>query len=101
MKRAREGAMTCSFKRAAVAGVLGFGAVWLLNAIAHAEPGVFEDRLVFGQSAAFDGPAAALGQGMREGVLAAFHEANTAGGVGGRRLELVSYDDSYEPEKAI
>jgi ABC-type branched-subunit amino acid transport system substrate-binding protein len=93
--------MTCSFNRAAVAGVLGFGAMWLPNAIAHAEPGVFEDRVVFGQSAAFDGPAAALGQGMRQGVLAAFNEANAAGGVSGRKLELVSYDDSYEPEKAI
>ncbi len=93
--------MTCSFNRAAVAGVLGFGAICLLNATAHAEPGVFEDRVVFGQSAAFDGPAAALGQGMREGVLAAFNEANAAGGVSGRKLELVSYDDSYEPEKAI
>ena len=63
--------------------------------------GVFDDRIVFGQSAAFDGPAAALGLGMREGILASFNEANAAGGVNGRRLELVSYDDGYEPEKAI
>ena len=33
--------------------------------------------------------------------LAAFGEANAAGGVNGRRLELVSYDDGYEPEMAI
>ena len=71
------------------------------NIAAHAEPGVFDDRIVFGQSAAFDGPAAALGLGMREGILASFNEANAAGGVNGRRLELVSYDDGYEPEKAI
>ena len=90
------------FKGAAVAGLLlGFAAMSLLNAAAHAEPGVFDDRIVFGQSAAFDGPAAALGLGMREGILAAFNEVNAAGGVGGRKLELVSYDDSYEPEKAI
>jgi ABC-type branched-subunit amino acid transport system substrate-binding protein len=56
---------------------------------------------VFGQSAAFEGPAAALGLGMRQGILAAFAEANTAGGVNGRKLELVTYDDGYEPEKAI
>ncbi len=66
-----------------------------------AEQGVFKNRLVFGQSAAFKGPAAALGIGMREGLLAAFNEANTAGGVSGRMLELVSYNDGYEPEKAI
>jgi ABC-type branched-subunit amino acid transport system substrate-binding protein len=84
----------------AVAATLGFGVILLTNA-AKAEPGVFDDRIVFGQSAAFEGPAAALGLGMREGLLASFNEANTAGGVNGRRLELVSHDDGYEPEKAI
>jgi branched-chain amino acid transport system substrate-binding protein len=67
----------------------------------HADPGVFDDRIVFGQSAALRGPAAALGLGMREGILAAFHEANAAGGVHGRKLELISYNDDYEPEVAI
>jgi ABC-type branched-subunit amino acid transport system substrate-binding protein len=73
----------------------------VLAVAAGAEPGVFDDRIVFGQSAAFEGPAAALGVGMRDGILAAFHEANTAGGVQGRKLELVTYDDGYEPERAI
>jgi ABC-type branched-subunit amino acid transport system substrate-binding protein len=68
---------------------------------AQAEPGVFDDRIVFGQSAAFKGPAAALGLGMRQGILTAFEEANAAGGVNGRKLELVSYNDGYEPNKAI
>ena len=72
-----------------------------LTAFARAEPGVFEDKIVFGQSAAFKGPAAALGLGMRQGILAAFEEANAAGGVNGRKLELVSYNDGYEPNKAI
>jgi ABC-type branched-subunit amino acid transport system substrate-binding protein len=67
----------------------------------RAEPGVFQDRIVFGQSAAFEGPAAALGRGMRDGIRAAFHEANRDGGIDGRKLDLVSYDDGYEPEKAI
>jgi len=93
--------MTCWLRRIAVAVLLGFGAVSLTGIVAHAEPGVFDDRIVFGQSAAFDGPAAALGLGMREGILASFNEANAAGGVNGHRLELVSYDDGYEPEKAI
>ena len=67
----------------------------------HAEPGVSDDRILFGQSAAFQGPASALGVGVREGILAAFAEANKAGGVHRRRLELVSYDDGYEPTNAI
>jgi len=72
-----------------------------LAVAARAEPGVFDDHIVFGQSAAFAGPAAALGLGMRTGILAAFAEANAMGGVNRRQLELVSYDDGYEPERAI
>jgi branched-chain amino acid transport system substrate-binding protein len=68
---------------------------------ARADPGVFDDRIVFGQSAAFKGDAAALGLGMRDGILAAFAEANAGGGVHGRKLDLVSYNDGYEPELAI
>ena len=65
------------------------------------EAGVFDNRILFGQSAALEGSAAALGLGMREGILAAFNEVNAAGGVKGRRLELVSRNDGYEPDKAI
>ena len=38
---------------------------------------------------------------MRLGMQAAFREVNEQGGVHGRRLELVSLDDRYEPESAI
>ena len=64
-------------------------------------PGVSEARILFGQSAAFSGPARELGRNMRLGIEAAFREANGGGGVHGRRLELVSLDDAYEPEAAI
>lgn len=70
-------------------------------AAASADPGVTADKIVFGEAAAFEGPAAALGIGMREGIQAAFAEVNKAGGVNGRKLELISVDDSYEPNKAI
>jgi branched-chain amino acid transport system substrate-binding protein len=65
------------------------------------ESGVLDDRIVFGQSAALDGPAAELGRGMRDGILAAFNEVRSSGGINGRVLELISYDDGYEPERAI
>ncbi|MDE2997662.1 MAG: ABC transporter substrate-binding protein [Gemmatimonadota bacterium] len=65
------------------------------------ENGVTEERILFGQSAAFSGPAAQLGTDMKRGIEAAFHEVNRRGGVHGRRLELVSRDDAYEPEAAI
>src|SRR3546814_14689032 len=68
---------------------------------AKAEVGVTNSTITFGQSAALEGPAAALGTGMRAGILAAFAEANSKGGIAGRQLELKSYDDGYEPERAI
>ncbi|MCY4128145.1 MAG: ABC transporter substrate-binding protein [Gammaproteobacteria bacterium] len=64
-------------------------------------PGVTEDQILFGQSAAFEGPAAALGRGMNLGIKAAFAEVNATGGVYGRELKLVQRNDGYEPELAI
>jgi branched-chain amino acid transport system substrate-binding protein len=68
---------------------------------ASAEDGVSADKIVFGQAAPLDGPAAALGLGMKLGLEAAFAEVNKAGGVKGRKLELKSVDDGYEPTKSI
>jgi ABC-type branched-subunit amino acid transport system substrate-binding protein len=73
----------------------------LSSAGAAADDGVSADKILFGQVAALSGPAQALGQGMREGLVAAFEEANRAGGIGGRKLALKSVDDGYEPEKTI
>ena len=64
-------------------------------------PGVTDDKILFGQSAAFSGPAWELGTNMQLGILSAFQEVNEAGGVNGRKLELVALDDGYEPEAAI
>lgn len=52
-----------------------------------------------GMSAAFTGPASALGNGMRLGIEAHFNEVNQAGGVHRKQLELVTLDDAYEPGK--
>ena len=81
--------------------LLGAAFVCCLNTYGRAEDGVSKDSILFGQVAALNGPAQALGQGMREGILAAFEEANRAGGINGRKLELKSIDDGYEPEKTI
>ncbi len=68
---------------------------------ALAEDGVSESKIVFGQAAALEGPAAALGTGMRLGIQAAFKAVNAEGGIHGRNLELISYDDGYEPDRSI
>ena len=81
--------------------LLGAAFVCCVNTYGRAEDGISKDSILFGQVAALNGPAQALGQGMREGILAAFEEANRAGGINGRKFELKSIDDSYEPEKTI
>ena len=92
---------------AAIAGCSGQESTPVPTPTATAEPegpdnpGVSDDRVLFGQSAAFEGPAQELGKNMRIGIEVAFAEANANGGVHGRRLELVSYNDSYEPEASI
>jgi ABC-type branched-subunit amino acid transport system substrate-binding protein len=90
-----------SWLRPIAAAVLIAGTSMALVGAASAEDGVTTRMIVFGQAAAFRGPAAALGIGMREGIEAAFAEINEKGGVDGRKLRLISRDDGYEPVKSI
>ena len=83
------------------AACLGSEAAAQTPPVGAGAPGVSPEAVQFGQSCALDGPAKALGGGMRLGILAAFDEANRAGGVHGRRLDLTTLDDRYEPEAAI
>jgi branched-chain amino acid transport system substrate-binding protein len=89
-------------RRCGVAAALAAGALALPSLDpAAAEDGVSADAITFGQAAVLDGPASALGQGMRAGIQAAFDEVNARGGVHGRKLKLISRDDGYEPDRAI
>jgi branched-chain amino acid transport system substrate-binding protein len=65
------------------------------------EVGVSSDTILFGQVAALEGPSAALGQSMRQGLLAAFSEMNSKGGINGRKLRLVSRNDGYDPDRSV
>lgn len=66
-----------------------------------ADQGVTDKTVSLVQVAAMEGPAAALGTGMRQGLLAAFEEANRTGGVHGRSISLVSMNDGYEPNESV
>ena len=63
-----------------------FGIAFILLAgiagAALAEDGVTDKTIIFGQVAALTGPAQDLGQGMRQGILAAFEDANRGGILG-------------------
>ena len=63
--------------------------------------GVSSDTILFGQVAALEGRSSALGQGMRQGILAAFAEINARGGIHGRKLKLISRDDGYDPDRSV
>ena len=72
-----------------------------LPRFATAGEGITETEVTFAQVAAMEGPARQSGQGMRQGILAAFEEANAKGGVHGRKVQLESLDDGYEPEQSV
>ena len=80
----------------------------LLGAIAlpistHAQTstGVTADEIVIGMSNAQTGPAQALGQDLKAGAEVYFNKVNAAGGIYGRKIRLISYDDGYEPVHTI
>jgi len=72
-----------------------------ISAAHSAEVGVSNDKVIVGQSVALTGPAAQLGIQMRNGIKAYFDEVNAKGGVNGRKLELVTLDDGYEPTRTV
>ncbi len=88
-------------KRVLASAALASSALSFGSFGAAAETGVTDTAIVFGQSAAYSGPAGDLGKGMRLGLLAAFGEANRAGGVNGRQIELIQLDDGYEPDRSV
>ena len=56
---------------------------------------------MLGQSLPLSGPSAQLGLDYRRGALAWFESVNREGGIHGRRIELVSLDDKYEPSQTL
>ncbi|MBI3594808.1 MAG: ABC transporter substrate-binding protein [Nitrospirae bacterium] len=73
----------------------------LSASLAFSEEGVTDKEILIGMSNALNGPAMALGSGIKTGSSIYFNKVNLAGGIRGRRIKLVSYDDGYEPEKAV
>jgi len=53
-----------------------------------------------GMSNALTGSASGLGTGMKAGSGAFFQKVNAAGGVNGHKINMISYDDGYEPDRA-
>ncbi len=63
-------------------------------------PGVTATEIKIGQTLPYSGPASAYGQ-LGRVEAACFDALNAAGGINGRKVKLVSLDDSYSPPKAV
>ena len=63
--------------------------------------GVSADRILFGTTTVRSGPNRDLGLNMVEGIRTSFAAVNAAGGIYGRKLELVVLNDGYEPARAL
>jgi len=63
-------------------------------------PGVTATEIKLGQSMPYSGPASAYGQ-IGKTEVAYFKMINEKGGINGRKVTLLSYDDAYVPAKAV
>lgn len=63
--------------------------------------GITNNEIILGSSAALTGHAKFLGNQYTHGALSWFNEVNAAGGVHGRKIRLISYDDQYDPPQTV
>lgn len=58
------------------------------------------NEILIGYHGPMTGPASWVGLGGRDGALLALDEINAAGGIHGRKLRMISYDDAAKPSEA-
>ncbi len=63
--------------------------------------GVTEDTIKVGNSVASSGALATVGVPFLAGMNAYFDMVNEEGGVDGRKIEFINYDDEFVPEKGV
>jgi ABC-type branched-subunit amino acid transport system substrate-binding protein len=85
------------------AAILLFGAILVFGvrpAAAENAPGITDREIRIGQTAPYSGPASALSAAAKT-EAAYFRRVNETGGVGGRKITLISLDDGYSPPKTV
>src|SRR5580692_9390855 len=63
-------------------------------------PGITDSEIKMGQTMPYSGPASAYGV-IGKADVAYFKMINEAGGINGRKLNLISLDDGYSPPKTV
>ena len=76
-------------------GLIGAGGV-----AAQTTVGVTATEIKIGNTMPYSGPASAYGT-IGKAEAAYFKKINEEGGINGRKINFVSYDDSYSPPKAV
>ena len=77
---------------ASVAGMLA------AQPVSAAGPG--DDEIRIGNTMPYSGPASAYGV-IGKTLAAYFDKVNAEGGINGRRIKFISYDDAYNPAKTV
>jgi branched-chain amino acid transport system substrate-binding protein len=70
------------------------------NAQKKYDPGVSDSEIMIGQTMPFSGPASAYAA-IGNAEAAYFRMINDQGGINGRKINLIAYDDSYNPAKTV
>lgn len=78
---------------------LGFTVAMAGSASAQT-PGVTDKEIKIGNINPYSGPASAYGT-IGKSIAAYFKMVNAEGGINGRQVNFISYDDSYSPPKAL
>ncbi|MBY0530730.1 MAG: ABC transporter substrate-binding protein [Xanthobacteraceae bacterium] len=78
---------------------LGF-AVAMAGSASAQTPGVTDKEIKIGNINPYSGPASAYGT-IGKSIAAYFKMVNAEGGINGRMVNFISYDDSYSPPKAL
>lgn len=69
-------------------------------AFAADEPGISATEIKIGGVFPFSGPASSIGL-VGKGLIAYIQLVNDRGGINGRKINYVAYDDAYSPPKAV
>ena len=69
-------------------------------AFAADAPGVTKTEIKVGGVFPFSGPASSIGL-VGRGILAYVQSVNDRGGINGRKINYIAYDDAYVPPKAV
>lgn len=64
-------------------------------------PGVSDTEIRIGSSLALSGHAGYLGTQTLHGALSYLNHVNENGGIHGRKIRLITYDDEYDPPKCL